>query len=367
MATEGRSPEPFSPPQVADKSLKEQSPGPGSGSGSGPGSSPLRRKEAELLREKLDLMVPPPSAPRPPPSQSASRFGRLSHHSFFSRHNPHPHRVTHIQGLSGHPICVVKDDWLDPASPLPRLPSQLMPSLMGVPEIQRPIGDPRSNLEPWLPTGSLSEAWREALRELAIKVASFVPKEAVKEEEEEEEEREERRRMAQYSADTGRLIPASSRAITSRARRLSRRPHNRNKNQGPAMLFQDQELLILELLCQILRTDSLKAIQYWLLSAGPREKDLVLELLHSAVAHLLPRPQAPGPEAKERLLTQISQQVVGLASRGHTLGHCRQASLYAQIPKQAPPPADEKPDHIGQAEILQFHSTQEESKKLPSH
>ncbi|XP_007661451.2 protein TBATA [Ornithorhynchus anatinus] len=359
MATEERSPEPSRPPQVTDRRPKEQSSGPGSGS--------LRGKEAEPLREKLDLMVPPPSAPRPSPSQSASRFGRLSHHSFFSRHNPHPHRVTHIQGLSGHPICVVKDDWLAPASPHPGLPGQLRPRLMGVPEIQMPIGDPRSNLEPWLPTGSLSEAWREALRELAIRVASFVPKEAVKEEEEKEEEREERRRTAQYSADTGRLIPASSRAITSRACRLSRRPHARNKNQGPAMLFQDQELLILELLCQILRTDSLKAIQYWLLSAGPREKDLVLGLLHAAVAQLLPGPQASGPEAKERLLTQISQHVVGLASRGHTLGHCRLVSHYAQRPKQAPPPADEKPDHIGQAEVLQFHSTQEESKKLPSH
>lgn len=29
---------------------------------------------------------------------SAYRFGRLSHHSFFSRHHPQPQRVTHIQG-----------------------------------------------------------------------------------------------------------------------------------------------------------------------------------------------------------------------------------------------------------------------------
>lgn len=33
-----------------------------------------------------------------PGSKSTARFGSLSHHSFFSRHNPHPHRVTHIQG-----------------------------------------------------------------------------------------------------------------------------------------------------------------------------------------------------------------------------------------------------------------------------
>lgn len=33
---------------------------------------------------------------------SSPRFGSLSHHSFFSRHNPHPHRVRHIQGEWAH-------------------------------------------------------------------------------------------------------------------------------------------------------------------------------------------------------------------------------------------------------------------------
>lgn len=36
-----------------------------------------------------------------PPTPAAYRFGRLSHHSFFSRHHPHPQRVTHIQGRPG--------------------------------------------------------------------------------------------------------------------------------------------------------------------------------------------------------------------------------------------------------------------------
>lgn len=31
-------------------------------------------------------------------TSGVARFGALSHHSFFSRHNPHPHRVRHIQG-----------------------------------------------------------------------------------------------------------------------------------------------------------------------------------------------------------------------------------------------------------------------------
>ncbi|KAL6475790.1 hypothetical protein MHYP_G00168300 [Metynnis hypsauchen] len=31
-------------------------------------------------------------------TRGSARFGTLSHHSFFSRHNPHPHRVTHLSG-----------------------------------------------------------------------------------------------------------------------------------------------------------------------------------------------------------------------------------------------------------------------------
>lgn len=51
--------------------------------------------------------------------KSSPRFGSLSHHSFFSRHNPHPHRVRHIQGEQAvitslaaeeiHTVCDITD------------------------------------------------------------------------------------------------------------------------------------------------------------------------------------------------------------------------------------------------------------------
>lgn len=47
----------------------------------------------ELIREAVRT-----SKPQTP---SAYRFGRLSHHSFFSRHHPQPQHVTHIQGRAG--------------------------------------------------------------------------------------------------------------------------------------------------------------------------------------------------------------------------------------------------------------------------
>ena len=35
---------------------------------------------------------------RPGTQNSGYRFGRMSHNSFFTRHNPHPGRVRHIKG-----------------------------------------------------------------------------------------------------------------------------------------------------------------------------------------------------------------------------------------------------------------------------
>lgn len=47
----------------------------------------------ELIREALRTPIPQ--------TPGAYRFGCLSHHSFFSRHHPHPQHVTHIQGRAG--------------------------------------------------------------------------------------------------------------------------------------------------------------------------------------------------------------------------------------------------------------------------
>ncbi|XP_048472133.1 uncharacterized protein LOC109922485 [Rhincodon typus] len=80
-----------------------------------------------LLRFSVDAERPQ-SKPK-----SSSRFGRLSYHSFFSRHNPHPHRVRHINGLNGNPVCAVNDDWYvnTPLSPHPLIKSQFPTTILG--------------------------------------------------------------------------------------------------------------------------------------------------------------------------------------------------------------------------------------------
>ncbi|XP_004769566.1 protein TBATA isoform X5 [Mustela putorius furo] len=280
-------------------------------------------------------------APRPQ-TPGTYRFGRLSHHSFFSRHHPHPQRVTHIQDLTGKPVCVVRDEFS--LAPVPQV-TLLSRCLMGMPGISVPIGDPQSNREPQLS----SETWKKELKDLASRVAVFTKENALKSKEKEEPQREQ---GAKYSAETGRLIPTSTRAVGRRHSRQSPRIYPSGKDGGAqTIVLRDQELLILELLCQILQTDSLSAIQFWLLYAPPKEKDLALGLLQTAVAQLLPQPLDSLPV--EKLLHQLHE--VQEPSQE------RQQPPYSQSPKKTktpPLPKGDKPEYIGRAQVLRMHSSQ---------
>nr|XP_056706277.1 protein TBATA [Euleptes europaea] len=288
-----------------------------------------------------------------PRSKSAARFGSLSHHSFFSRHNPHPHRVTHIQGLNGALVCKVNDEWSEQATlpPHPVIKSQFRTSVLGGPGVQMPIGDPQPIPVPRLSIGSLSDAWRDELRELTARVraASFTEK---------KETTQKPQRETQYSEETGRLIPPSSRATTHHSSRRVHRNNAKNKDKDPIRSFQDQELIILELLCQILQTDSLTAIQHWLLTAGQKEKNLVMGLLKIATANLHLEPQELPISMEERFPSQLSQNGTGFTSKQHGRNHLTRLSVTKR--KQEPIPDEEMPVHIGTADILQLHSSLDE-------
>uniref|UniRef100_A0A3Q1CAI5 Thymus, brain and testes associated n=1 Tax=Amphiprion ocellaris TaxID=80972 RepID=A0A3Q1CAI5_AMPOC len=172
-------------------------------------------------------------------SKDSPRFGALSHHSFFSRHNPHPHRVTHIQGLNGRPICMVRDDWCVTSSlfPHPLLKGHVLRKSPGVLCLINFV---------WL-----------LLAPVDIKLDACID---IFQDQPEDEFVHQK---TQYSADTGRIIPPSSKSYLHRS-------HSQHlKYPQP---FQDQELTVLELLCQILQTDSLSTVQQWLLLAGQRGK-----------------------------------------------------------------------------------------------
>uniref|UniRef100_A0AAQ5ZHJ5 Thymus, brain and testes associated n=2 Tax=Amphiprion ocellaris TaxID=80972 RepID=A0AAQ5ZHJ5_AMPOC len=187
-------------------------------------------------------------------TKSSPHFGALSHHSFFSRHNPHPHQVTHIQGLNGRAICMVRDDWCVTSSlfPHPLLKSHVLRKSPG-PAFTFPL---TQNLHAVSGNNNksalFSEAWRDELKELVAKVNLSFRAQLGKNEDQPEDEFVHQK--TQYSADTGRIIPPSSKSYLHRS-------HSQHlKYPQP---FQDQELTVLELLCQILQTDSLSTVQQW--------------------------------------------------------------------------------------------------------
>ncbi|XP_017818459.2 protein TBATA isoform X14 [Papio anubis] len=318
-------------------------------SGRKPRSPGNSRPQKELVipgivdfeRIRQALRTPKPQTP------GTYCFGRLSHHSFFSRHHPHPQHVTHIQGLTGKPVCVVRD------SPAPLPESTVFSGCqMGMPTVSAPIGDPQSNRNP-----QLSSAWKKELKDLASRVAFFTKEDELKKKEKEEEEEPLREQGAKYSAETGRLIPASTRAVGRRRSHQGQQSQSSGRDERvQAFALQDQELLVLELLCQILETDSLSAIQFWLLYAPPKEKDLALGLLQTAVAQLLPQPLVSIPT--EKLLNQL--QDVHQPPQEKQEPPCSQSLKKTKL---SPFSKSEKPEYIGEAQVLRMHSSQNTEEK----
>ncbi|XP_039895247.1 protein TBATA [Simochromis diagramma] len=283
-------------------------------------------------------------------TKSSPCFGALSHHSFFSRHNPHPHRMRHIQGFTGRPICMVRDDWC--------VTSSLFPHPLLKSHINRKAAEPAFQLAQNLygvcgdktKSALLSDAWRDELKEMAAKIS--LPSQTQKDKREEQPEEKFVRRKTQYSAQTGRLIPPSSKSY------LRKSQYQRMSHPQP---FHDQELMVLEVLCQILQTDSLSTVQQWLLLSGQREKDLVMGMIRQALDGVdlsvrnqrnFQQLQAFHPGASPSVYAASFEQPWGKPHRRSS----------HQVNQTA---IDEKPERIGDAEVLAVHS-EAESVQVPS-
>ncbi|XP_059180904.1 protein TBATA [Centropristis striata] len=277
-------------------------------------------------------------------TKSSPRFGALSHHSFFSRHNPHPHRVKHIQGLNGGPVCMVRDDWYVTSSlfPHPLLKSHVLrkatDTSFAFPLVQNHYGDRSTKNK----SAQFSEAWRDELKELAAKVHLSSQAQKEKKQEQVQPEEELVRRKTQYSAETGRIVPPPTHSY-------QRRSHSQHlKYPQP---FHDQELMVFELLCQILQTDSLSTVQQWLLLAGQREKDLVMGMIKQALDGVDLSGHHQQDFQKLRAFPGTSLSVYG-PTFDQSWRKPQTASSYRG--NQAS--SDDKPERIGDAEVLEVHA-----------
>lgn len=161
------------------------------------------------------------------------------------------------------------------------------------------------------------------------------------EKKEEQIEEEPIRRKTQYSSQTGRIIPPSSKSY-------QRRSYSRSQPAAPAQILHHQELMVLELLCQILQTDSLSTVQQWLLLAGQREKDLMMGMIKQALDGMDLQNQTFG--VYPHLPPQFNQ------ATDVTWNRAQRNSFNAKPPPTSP---QDKPERIGDAEVLQVHSPDE--------
>eukprot|EP00057_Strongylocentrotus_purpuratus_P032977 XP_789620.2 PREDICTED: protein TBATA isoform X2 [Strongylocentrotus purpuratus] len=241
-------------------------------------------------------------AGRRPHTQASARFGQLSQSSFFARHNPQSKRVRHIKGLLDVPICAVHDEGYFTNPRLRRRPATAEARGMYTFRIPKPTKEVY-NLNPTInasqypintltglsmfPQGfrekthapmfgliPVTDKWRDELRDITEQAGLGLPNEI------KQAQAEQPKRTSVYSADTGRLIPPPSRAMT---RGASRQKHHEHDLMYHIAVDGSNESLVLEMLCQILQTDSLTAVQSWLVSAGDREKSLVLDMIRSAM------------------------------------------------------------------------------------
>ncbi|XP_049644062.1 protein TBATA [Suncus etruscus] len=298
----------------------------------------LRPKSHENGRLQKELVVPEMLEFTPiqkePKSLSTYRFGNLSHHSFFSRHHPHPQHMGHIQDLAGNRVCTVRE-----VLSYTQLPHHSnLGCFVKMPHLSTPVGDPQSNREPLL----FSEAWKKELKELSSQLTISTTHQPKDKREEKELQREQ---GAKYSAQTGRLIPPPTRATSHRIPYQTRGKAARRKYGGPqAFILEDQELLVLELLCQILQTDCLTSIQLWLLGAPQKEKELAIRLLNTAVAQL------PSPPSVSLLEEKLLSQLQEVQEQKRNL-----LTSYSLSQKKLPPlQRSEKPEYLGKAQVLRM-------------
>ncbi|XP_076454397.1 protein TBATA-like isoform X2 [Babylonia areolata] len=246
-----------------------------------------------------------------PATHSGYRFGQLSHNSFFTRHNPHPHRVRHLKGLLDVPICSVNDDgyFASPRYSLQFPPNSFNNSKLNQWKGRIPVNAINVNSQlhpintitgldyfsglnsyPWRERAvpkvgmvPVTEAWRDELKRFTDQLGDVnLGKDPARDCLPKEEEP--RPRTSMYSQETGRLIPPPSRAMSRGNSRRGQRMGTLGGGLHHIAAAPDMENMVLTMLCQILQTEDVNAVQAWLCSAGETEKTMVMDMIKAAMA-----------------------------------------------------------------------------------
>ncbi|EDO46545.1 predicted protein [Nematostella vectensis] len=247
------------------------------------------------------------------PSRAFS--SRASKNPFFARHNPHPQRVRHLKGLLDIPVCTVIDS--------PGVEDNQDRFLVCTPTTdqmrQRPLRGLRMPInadsfvtvkEKAIPTVGLvpiTFTWREELRKLAEaagvkREVSKNPYTITKAYQMPPVSRQGSRMDDRPPPSRNGELPPPSRGGERMlpSRQMSRQgdvpppsrqgvppsrqgvpPYQDDRQLQHIVEYPDNEGYMLELLGSILQTDSVQAIQSWLVNAPNKEKELVLDMIRA--------------------------------------------------------------------------------------
>ncbi|XP_039217246.1 uncharacterized protein C4orf17 homolog isoform X2 [Crotalus tigris] len=187
---------------------------------------------------------------------------------FVCRHSPHPKNVCHIKGLNDVPVCFVRDRGYNEGHFTMPGPAYSQP--------YRPVRTPADKIFPnnalpsLIPEGdgaNLPHLTKDEFAELKNQ-AGNTPLLKRKDEP-----------LTKYLGDHPQSRTSRDLHLFPLPRMHHKENFRENINYVPSYL--DQEIKVLEKLCDILQTDTLGGIQKWLLKASVKEKEFVSNFIRS--------------------------------------------------------------------------------------
>ncbi|XP_029453165.1 uncharacterized protein C4orf17 homolog [Rhinatrema bivittatum] len=205
-----------------------------------------------------------------------------------SRNIPHPKRVRHMKGLNDAPICHVKDEGYFPRRLSHEISRFLHPdrervfqhilsgkNIRFMSDQRHTDAITRCQNYPHEAKGlPRLKLWKEEVSHTVDKAGLPIFMKTVRKKEDPS------KRNISPSLSSGFNSPPVSR-VRSRQFMLCCNLFLKNPPDGAHLL--DYELNVISKLCEILQTDSLTDVQYWLSTASNKEKEHILDMIHSAL------------------------------------------------------------------------------------
>ncbi|XP_046860080.1 uncharacterized protein LOC124453323 isoform X2 [Xenia sp. Carnegie-2017] len=230
-------------------------------------------------------------------SRSASFPQRSSKSPFFVRHNPHPKRVMHLKGLLDIPICTVIDSGAheDPSRFLVRTPAYPSGAMRQFHGLRMPLNSSsfvycREKALPGIGLVPITQTWREELtkltqavglrkrRRFVNKTDLWLPPKTTQSKDQQIPSRDGRNGTQSATGNE-----KSNTSVNQKDIKLETKEYAIQQDRPMEHTISDaeQEGWVMETLCNILQTDSITAVQSWLVNAPHREKEIVLDMIRA--------------------------------------------------------------------------------------